>query len=188
MKCQHFPPILTTLVFLLGLLISTEGVQSSRLLGLLSGITRTSRDAIVNAVGRVRDILPESEIIGLYPDDSVIYELIVYLKERMRYPHPALDLPTLDPFVKNHTDINITHNIVGKLTLNLDRINISKASQFQVNSVKMRWLQQQLEYNVSFSEVQFTGDYNLGGVLGDVIPGVCFEYQRHWDFVPGHKE
>lgn len=168
MKCQSVPSILTTLLFLLGLLVSTEGEQKSRLIDLISGITRTSRDVIVGTVGRVRRILPEGEII--YPDDTVIYELIVYLKEKLKHPHPTLDLPALDPFVSNHMDFNITHKIIGQLTLNLERINITKVSQFDVNSVRMRWLQKQLEFNISFPEVQFTGNYSLGGILGDMIP------------------
>jgi hypothetical protein len=50
----------------------------------------------------------------MYPDDSIISEFVEYLKDKMKYPHPALELPALDPFVLGQLDFNVTNEIIGE--------------------------------------------------------------------------
>lgn len=66
----------------------------------------------MGTVGYVRQILPPGEI--MYPDDFVITELAEYLKDKMKYPQPSLELPVLDPFVVGQLNFNITNEIIGE--------------------------------------------------------------------------
>jgi hypothetical protein len=66
----------------------------------------------VGTVGRVRKIFPPEKI--MYPGDSIISEFVEYLKQKMKYPHPSLQLPALDPFDMSQLDFNITNEIIGE--------------------------------------------------------------------------
>lgn len=61
---------------------------------------------------RVREILPACKV--MYPDDFVISELVEYLKVKMKYPQPSLDLPVLDPFVLGQLNFNVTNEMIGE--------------------------------------------------------------------------
>jgi hypothetical protein len=50
----------------------------------------------------------------MYPDDFVISELVEYLKVKMKYPQPSLDLPVLDPFVLGQLNFNVTNEMIGE--------------------------------------------------------------------------
>lgn len=49
----------------------------------------------------------------MYPDDFVLTELAEFLKDKMKYPQPTLELPVLDPFVMRQLNFNITHEMIG---------------------------------------------------------------------------
>jgi hypothetical protein len=66
----------------------------------------------VGTVERVREIFPPDKIV--YPDDFVISEIVQYFKGKMKYPHPSLELPILDPFFQRQLDFNITHDMIGQ--------------------------------------------------------------------------
>jgi hypothetical protein len=66
----------------------------------------------VGTVERVREIFPLHEMAC--PDDFVISELVQYFQDKMKYSHPSLELPVLDPFVQKQLDFNITHDIIGE--------------------------------------------------------------------------
>jgi hypothetical protein len=66
----------------------------------------------VGTVERVQEIFPPDKIV--YPDDLVIFEFVQYFQGRMKYPHPSLELPVLDPFFHRQLDVNITHDMIGQ--------------------------------------------------------------------------
>lgn len=66
----------------------------------------------MGTVERVQEILPLDKMA--YPDDYVISELVQYFKGKMKYSHPSLELPILDPFFKRQLDVNITHDMIGQ--------------------------------------------------------------------------
>jgi hypothetical protein len=66
----------------------------------------------VGTVERVQEIFP-LEKMG-YPDDFVISELVRYFGGKMKYSHPSLELPILDPYFQRQLDFNITHDVIGE--------------------------------------------------------------------------
>jgi len=66
----------------------------------------------VGTVQRVQEIFPLDKMA--YPDDLVISELVHYFKGMMKYSHPSLELPVLDPFFQRQLDLNITHDMIGQ--------------------------------------------------------------------------
>lgn len=168
MKLQNIISVLMAIAPLLMPLADTDLRPKSRWMDLISGITRTSRDVIMGTVGRVREIFPPEKIV--YPDDSVISEFVEYLKGKMKYSHPSLELPVLDPFVLRQLDLNITNEMIGEFTLNLEEISIIMMSEFNVNKIKMNWLPRKLEFDVRFPEIHTKAKYNMKGVLGNLLP------------------
>jgi len=60
--------------------------------------------------------------------------------------------------------------LIPRLSLYLEELNITKMSEFNVNKVKMDWLRRKLEFDIRFPAVHIQTNYNLRGILGNVIP------------------
>ncbi|PSN55968.1 hypothetical protein C0J52_02148 [Blattella germanica] len=162
--------VLVTLQLLLGFMTcrSIELQEKSKIMDLLTGITRTSKDVIMGTVGKVRQILPETDL--MYPDDTVLYELFDYLKAKMKDPYPALNIPVLDPYVTDSIEGIVENDIIGNISIHLQEVNITKASEFTLHDIKMNWMKRELALNVTFPEVNGEAIYDISGLLGHMIP------------------
>ncbi|KAJ9582713.1 hypothetical protein L9F63_022954 [Diploptera punctata] len=76
----------------------------------------------------------------------------------------------LDPFTADCLEGDIISDITGNISIHLQEVRIVGVSQFDIEKLKMNWTPITLDITLNFPHISANGSYNIGGMLGNIIP------------------
>lgn len=142
------------------------GNVASSATNFLASAVERPRNLLINATRATTGYIDSAASKGL---EFKLRRFIEKFRSRMRYGIPELDLPPLEPFHLDGILIDTDNPEIGNVSASITDLTVHGLSTFVVEKAKLSLIGPTIAVNLSFPEIDATGNYNVSGILGDMF-------------------